>query len=120
MLRIVHPAPAGQPTRPRKRRRAVSLLFTPEETQHYRAALRNIARAYGGMTVLAGVVGVPVGTLQQPLYKARRRPSAIVALRVAKAAGMHLETLLSGQLSEAGRCKACGSRVGDGAARRAS
>lgn len=110
MLRLVHPAPdGGQAPRPPKGRRSAALLLTPEEVRHFRAALRNIIRAFGSTACLAAAVGLPVDTL----YGAARRPlSAALALRVARAAGMHVEALLSGQLSEAGRCQACGARVG--------
>ncbi len=119
MLRIVHPAPSGQATRPPKGRRSAALSLTSDEVRHFRAALRNICRAYGGVDVLAGVVGVPASTLHQALNK-KRRPSAVLVLRVARAAGMHVEALLSGQLSPAGRCPACGARAGHAAERRAS
>jgi DNA-binding phage protein len=112
MLRIVHPAPAGKDTRLPKKRRSAALCLTPEEAQHLRVAIRNVARAYGGMAVLAEVIGAPVATLHNSLNK-RRRPSATMALRVAKAAGMSVESVLSGQLSAAGRCQACGSRIGE-------
>lgn len=81
--------------------------------RHFRIALRNIARAYGGFPVLASVAGVSVTTLRAAV-KPRRRPSPALALRVARAAGMHVEALLSGQLSAAGRCDACGSRIAAG------
>ena len=118
-LRLVHPAPEVQTPRPPKGRRSATMSLSAEEAQHFRAALRNIARAYGGHAVLAAVVGVRVQSLHQALKKGRL-PSAILALRVAQAAGMHLETLLTGQLTAAGRCKSCGSRVGDKATTRAS
>jgi len=115
MLRLVNPAPSGQdpPTR-RKGDRSPALSLTATEASFFRAALRNVARAYGGFDVLAGVVGVPVETL----YKAnapRRITSAALALRVARAAGMHVEAMLSGALSEAGRCNTCGARAAGGA-----
>ena len=112
MLRIVHPAREGQGTRPPKGRRSAALSLTAEDAQHFRAAIRNTARAYGGMDVLAAVVGAPVSTFRKALNK-RRRPSAILALRVAQAAGMSVEAILSGQLTDAGRCAACGSRVSE-------
>jgi hypothetical protein len=62
------------------------------------------------MPVLAGVIGVPVGTLHQSL---RRNPSGGLVLRLAKAAGMSVETIIGPALNEAGRCKACGSRIGE-------
>lgn len=116
MIRLVHPAPAGPVTRPSKGRRSAVLSLTPEETRHLRASIRNVSRAYGGVDVLAGVVGVPASTLHQALNK-RRHPSAGLALRVARAAGMSMEAVIGPTLSAAGRCAACGSRVAD---RRAS
>jgi hypothetical protein len=78
-LHLVHPTPVKQRTRRSKGGRSATLSLTEEETRHFRAALRNTARAYGGMPVLAGVVGVPVGTLHQALSKRGRRPSAELA-----------------------------------------
>jgi hypothetical protein len=43
----------------------------------------------------------------------KSRGSPAIALRAARAAGMHVETLLSGTLSPAGRCPTCGGRIGD-------
>jgi hypothetical protein len=117
-LRLVHPAPEGQGPRLPRGRRSAALSLTADETRHFRASLRNIVRAYGGYDVLADVVGVPMATLQQALYKRRRCPSAALAYRVAQAAGMTMEAIVGPALNEAGRCNACGSRVG--ADRRAS
>ena len=69
--------------------------------------------------MLAAVVGAPIATFHKSLNK-RRRPSAILALRVAKAAGMSVEAILSGQLTDAGRCAACGSHISDRTERRVS
>ena len=116
MLRVVPPPPpAGQGTDPPKRRgaRSAALSLTPDETRAFRAALRNIARAFGGFPVLAGVVGVPVATLYHALG---RSTSAALALRIARAAGLHVEALLTPTLSTVGRCNACGSRIAGGAA----
>ena len=112
MLRLIHPQQGGQSTRPSKGRRSAALHLTPEEAQHLRAAIRNVARAYGGMDVLAAVVGAPVTTFRKALSR-RRRPSGILAIRVAQAAGMSVAALLTGQLADAGRCAACGSRIGE-------
>ena len=89
------------------------MSLTDEEAQHFRAALRNTARAYGGFPVLAEVIGVPVATLYQTVNKKRRRPSGILAIRLAKAAGMSVEAILTGKLTPAGRCAACGSHMSD-------
>jgi hypothetical protein len=120
MLRIVHPAPVGQPTRPPRGRRSAALSLTAEEVRHLRAAARNAVRAYGSASALAAVVGVPVHTIHTVIAAKGRRPSGTLAIRIAKAAGMSLEAIIGPALNEAGRCSACGSRVGDRAERRAS
>jgi hypothetical protein len=118
MLRLVHPAREGQDplARPPKGRCPAVLRLTPEEGRHVRAALVNVARAYGGVAVLASVIGVPPQTLWRLTGPKGQPPSAILAIRLAKAAGMSTEAILTGQLSPAGRCQACGSRIGEGRA----
>jgi hypothetical protein len=113
MLRIVHPADHGQDPPRRKGSRSAALLLTEEEVRHLRTATRNVVRAYGGADVLASVLGVPVSTVHNVTGDKGQRPSGTLAIRIAKAAGMYVEALFSAQLSEAGRCSACGSRVGD-------
>jgi hypothetical protein len=114
MLRLAHPAPRGQGTDPPKRRkftRASARILTADEVRHVRAALVNAARAYGGFDVLASVLGVRA-TLLYSL--AQRRPSGIFAIRLASAAGISVEAVLSGALTTAGRCPTCGTRAGSG------
>jgi hypothetical protein len=121
MLRIVHPAPVGQGTATPKRRGVLSpcLTLTAEETRHFRASLKNMARAFGTWACLAEVIGVPVACLKTAISKGRR-PSGILVIRTAQAAGMSVEAIIGGKLSAAGRCSSCGSRVGDRADRRAA
>jgi len=115
VLRLVRPPDGGNgglpPTR-RKGSRSPSLMLSAEEARHVRAALENTARAYGGMDVLASVIGVRVSLL----YHAgrQRRPSGTMAIRLAQAAGISVEAILTGALNPAGRCTSCGARVGDG------
>ncbi|MFT3768508.1 MAG: hypothetical protein QM820_23930 [Minicystis sp.] len=78
------------------------------EARHVRASIRNTARAYGGYGVLAAVIGCTVGALNQP------RPGLALAVRVAQAAGVSVEAMLSGALTAAGRCPTCGHRAEDG------
>ena len=114
MLRLLRPDTPGQGTDPPKRRkgsRSPSLFLTPDEARHVRAALTATARAYGGMDVLATVLGVPVGTLYN-LASASKCPSGILAIRLAAAASMTVEAVLSGKLTEAGRCPTCGAKKG--------
>ena len=120
MLRLVHPAPEGQATRPRKGRRSPAFLLSADEERHLRVTLKNLARAYGGVDVLAGVIGITASGLAHAIYGKRRRLSAGVALLAARAAGSTVEAVLGGKLTAAGRCPTCGSRVGDKPATRAS
>ena len=107
MLRLVHPAPKGQETPRRQRRRDIHSL-TKDERRHLRAALLNLRRAYGSWACLADAMGQSIHTLQST---ASGSPG--LALRAARAGGMSVEAVLSGKLSPAGRCEACGSRLGD-------
>lgn len=99
MLRLLRPDTPGQgPATPKRRKwtRADAFMFTAEEVRHIRAALSNAARAYGGVDVLATVMGVRA----EVLYAAkRRRPSGILAIRLAAAAGITVEAMLSGRLA---------------------
>jgi len=116
MLRLVHPPAGGNGADPPKRRRrgpSPSMSLTPDEAAFVRAALRNVARAYGGMDVLASVIGVPVDSLYQAARRPHR-PSGILVIRLAQAAGISVEAILTGALNPAGRCPTCGSRAGDG------
>ncbi len=116
MLRLVHPAREGQGTDPPKRRkgrRAPTLSLTAEEVRHLRAALRNIARAYGSTAMLARALGITACSLKN-CRKNGYRLSGIFAIRLASAAGVSVESLLSGTMSEASRCETCGHRPGTG------
>lgn len=107
MLRLVGHAP---PSPPSSRRRPDALSLTAEEVRHLRAALRNAERAYGGPDVLAAVLGVPRKTIYRAHY--RRNLSGTFAIRVAAAAGISVEAVLTGAMEEASRCPTCGHRVG--------
>ena len=119
MLRQVHPPPRGgqgiDPPRRRKGARSVSLLLTAEEMRHVRAAARAACRAYGGADVLAAVMGVPIQTMHGATIPSACRPlSGTFAIRLAAAAGISVEAVLTGKLNAAGRCPTCGHRAGDG------
>jgi hypothetical protein len=115
MLRLVHPAREGQdPPARRKGARSPTLSLAVSEATAFRAALANVARAFGGYACLAAAVGVPVVTLHHA-RNPKRLPAPGLVLRVARAAGMHAEALISPTLSTVGRCNACGARVGGGA-----
>jgi hypothetical protein len=116
MLRLAHPAREGQGTDPptrRKGRKPASLSLTRDEVRRVRIALRNTARAYGGFDVLAQVMGVTT----RNLYRANSptsNPSGTFAIRLARAAGVAVEGMLDGTLNDAGRCRWCRTKLGDG------
>lgn len=110
MLRLVHPPPGGNGTDPPTRRKgahAPALSLSTDEARHLRATIRNVARAYGSLECLAAVIGVRATSLTH-----KRPPSPGLALAVARAAGMSVEAVISGVLSPAGECPACGARAG--------
>ncbi|MDC0747791.1 hypothetical protein [Polyangium mundeleinium] len=108
MLRLVHPAPRGQGTRPPSGRKSPALLPTSEERRRIRATIRNIARAYGGVDVLAAVVGIHRATL----IRAGQQASYAVAVLVARAGGIPVEQVLTGRPHVAGACALCGRKGG--------
>lgn len=105
MLRLVHPSPEGKVPARRKGIRSPKLTPTPEEQARIHAAIRNVARAYGGRDVLASVMGTSVNRLGGRLTR-----SYGFAYLLAKAAGISLEQLLSGQPHVAGSCALCGRK----------
>ncbi len=112
MLTLVRPAPAGQPlATPARRKGAHSpgLSLTADETRHARAALRNTVRAYGSASCLADAMGLPVTTVTRA---GCRSFSGTFAIRLARAAGVSVEAMLSGALNAAGRCPTCGHLAG--------
>ena len=117
MLILVHPRPEGQGTGSSKARRprpSPALVLSDEEVRYVRAAVRNTARAYGGVAVLADVMGVPADTISGVLTCRKHRASGTFAIRLARAAGTSVEAILTGAISEATRCNTCGHRVGAG------
>jgi hypothetical protein len=112
-FRAVDRPSATDPSRKRWRGKPAALSLTAEENRRVRAALANTSRAYGGRDVLASVMGVTVVTLQRAATK-RAHLSGIFAIRLAKAAGVAVEAMLGGALTEAGACKTCGHRAGTG------
>lgn len=117
MLRLVHPTPVGQegPRPPGRRRVSPVLSLSREEEQHVRAATKNLARAYGSLDCLAKAMGLPIDTMYRATTTKRRRVSGTFAIRLAKAGGVSVETVLGGQLAAMGRCLTCGHKPGHGA-----
>lgn len=106
MLRLVHPAPAGKVSARPKYQRSRKLIPTPEEQARIHAAIRNVARAYGGRDVLAEIMGVSETTLWS-----RYDRSYGFAVLLARAAGIPIDQLLSPGLTEARACALCGRKV---------
>lgn len=106
MLRLVHPSKEGQEKRARKVHDRSRFNATPEEQKRIRAAIQNIARAFGGKDVLASIMGIS----EKSLYGRKRDRSYSFALLLARAAGIPVEQLLSGQPHVAGSCALCGRK----------
>ncbi len=115
MLRLVHPAPEGQGPVTSKRRRSTSLRLTPDEVRHLAASLQNLRRAFGTWSCLADAMGIRESLLSMAGSPRKGKGgSPALALRAAKVAGMSVEAVLSGKLTAAGQCEACGARIGQG------
>ncbi|MBK9265401.1 MAG: transcriptional regulator [Polyangiaceae bacterium] len=105
MLRLVHPRKEGQEKVARRRHDRTNHNPTPEEQKRIHAAIKNVARAYGGRDVLAAVMGFAKGTLYS-----RETRSYGFAYLLARAAGITIEQLLSGQPHAVGSCPLCGRK----------
>jgi hypothetical protein len=120
MLRLVHPAPEGQGRGAPARRRRSALSLTQDERRHLAAALQNLRRAFGTWACLADAMGVDEQRVKKAGTHHKPSGSPALALRTAKVSGMSVEMVLGGKLTAAGRCGACGSRLGHGAIARAA
>jgi hypothetical protein len=101
-LRLVSNAPPER--RPLKR----EVGLTEKEGHRVAIALRNFIRAMGTRECAADVLKVHTLTLSKITLR-RKRAGAAFALRLARYIGVPLETLLAGQLTEAGLCPTCGA-----------
>ncbi len=107
MIMLVHPSGGGNTPARRRHCPSPTLSLTADEARHVHTAIRGVARTYGGIKALATALGVKEGTL------ASKRPSAGLAVAVARIAGLSLDAMLTGRLTDAGTCPACGGkRVG--------
>ncbi len=115
MLRLVHPAPQGQdPPKRRKGHHAPALSLTDSEVRHLRAALKNLRRTCDSWAAIAQATGIGEDTLKRVAYERKHRPTGTFAVRLAKAAGVSVESILTGTITDAGRCASCGHRPGTG------
>lgn len=105
MLRLVHPSPEGKVSA-RRKGRSGALTPTHEERQRIRAAIRNLARAYGGYDVLAEVTGVHISTLS----RSDKYATFALAVVIARAAGVTVEQILAPGLTDIRSCSVCGRK----------
>jgi hypothetical protein len=82
-----------------------SLTLTAEEAKSVRAGLHWLRLRHGGWVPLGKVLRVKVKTLQN--YGTNRAPSAAVAIRAARLAGIGVDDLLTGRWP-GGACPHCG------------
>ena len=93
-----------KPRDPTETRRSTDL--TPKEADHARAALRFLRVRLGGGPKLATLLRVNEPVLR--LACSSRQPSAAMAIRAARIAGVPVENVLSGAWPPAGACPHCG------------
>ena len=103
------PAPPGQggdpPTR-RRKQKARQRSLTDGEAMRLAAALRHLRALYGGLDVLASVMGMSVNAIAN-VIAGREHPGPGMARRAAKAAGKSLDGLIGG-IASADVCPHCG------------
>ncbi|MBK9263655.1 MAG: transcriptional regulator [Polyangiaceae bacterium] len=108
MLRLVEPPKEGQEKRARRRKNP-RLSLTSAERTRLRAAVRNLARAFGSYECLAVVVGVPKHSLHH--VGSTSKVSYAFAVAIARAVGMTVDQLI-GPLASVDVCPTCGARKG--------
>jgi hypothetical protein len=93
MPRLLHVVGQGQGTAPPRRRKGIpspALSLTDAEANALRASIRNIARTrFGTLRKLAAAIGVRASVLTK-----KQRPSAALALAVARVADMSVDAVL--------------------------
>lgn len=100
-----------KPRAPTYRRRSTDLTY--EEQAHLVAALRVLARMHGSITKMEAAVGVTKGIARKAI-NGTCRPTAGLAVRVARVVGTSVGELLVGAWPAAGCCRRCGWRLGNG------
>jgi transcriptional regulator with XRE-family HTH domain len=105
MLRLVRPLEEHQ----RSPRRG---CLTDLEHLHLARTIRHLSRTrFGSMEQLAAAADVSVSTLKGAALTRRGWGSAGLALRIARAAGVSVEDVLSGTLVPVPHCPACGAAL---------
>ena|SRR6185437_15941255 len=110
MLRLVHPDGGDNVPSRRHHTQSPQLSLTSEETRHLRTAIRGLAKTFGSVQALADAIGVKPGTLVPS-----RQLSAGIALAISRVTKVSVDVLLSGRLTDAGVCPACGAKRGGAA-----
>lgn len=112
MLRLIRPSTAGQDPPPKRRKweRSDAYSLTDDEVRHLRAALQNLRRKLGGWRAVAEATGIPRETVSQAGSAHDGRPHPMIAIKVARAARVSLEALLSGTIHDADVCPTCGRK----------
>jgi hypothetical protein len=103
-LRLVRLLDPSKPTRRQKRRVHV---FTEAQEAWIRSALRNARALFSTWGCLADAMGVNKGAVTDAAC-GRNRVSAEMAIRLASATGLSIDTLLNPSIVAAGRCPTCG------------
>jgi hypothetical protein len=80
--------------------------LTPEEQANVRRALHVLRRRLGGYVALSAALRTRVKTLQA--YGSKGPPSAAVAIRLARVAGVAVDDVLAGRWPVYGSCPHCG------------
>lgn len=80
--------------------------LTPEERANVRRAIHVLRRRHGTYRELAAMLRVRLGTLRA--YGSTHWPSAGVAVRVARLAGVPIDDVLAGRWPVEGACPHCG------------
>jgi hypothetical protein len=81
--------------------------LTPEEYANVRLAIRFLRVRLGGAAKLATALRSKVKTIEK-VCAVRGRPSAVLAIRAARLAGVQVEDVLSGAWPKKGACPICG------------
>jgi hypothetical protein len=102
---LTEPKRWARPRDPAKTRRSSDLA--PEEYANVKVALHVLRVRLGSVAKLAEALSAKAKTVTEAL-SVRGKPSAGLALRAARLAGVPLEDLLSGAWPLAGSCPHCG------------
>src|SRR5271166_457942 len=105
MTNVLREPKVWRKDRPANETRRASDL-TPEEQAATRRALHVLRQRLGGWEALGEALRVKTATLQA--HGSTRAPSAAVALRAARLAGVAVEELLAGRWPVEGSCPHCG------------